>query len=248
MLRMKKFLLNLLLIFITIYLSSIAYSVIQKIHYYPECKNYTYEERKNFLSKITYIHGSIVDIKDNTIEVYVNYSPRNRWKCAQMESPYEDYLGTTKKTYSVNYNTNTPIYSIYEKIGSSVPNDHTPRQNPSPTVQIPSKDEFINASYSKDNLTIGYRIAVLASKPVLKENSFDAGLVLIYPERDITYSAILFLTILMIIGIGGYYAIETISNILYYLTKNKNINLVITIIRPIIVIGFFIWYFLSHYT
>lgn len=250
MVKSKHFLLSLILIFlctICIYLTTISYRIIQKLQFYPECKNYSYEERKNFLSKITYIHGTITSIKDDKIEVYVNYNPRNRWKCSQMESPYKDYLGFTKKTYSVYLNHSTPIYSMYEPISESVPNDHTPRKNPSPEVGIPSEDEFMSESYKKEDLIIGYRVAVLASKPVLKQDSFDADLLLIYPERDITYSGILFIIIFIMIGLGGYYTIEIITNIFFYITKNKNINLFATIIRPMIVVGFFVWYFLSHY-
>ncbi len=248
MVSSKNILLIFILLPICIYLTATSYGILQKVQFYPECQNYSYEERKNFLSKTTYIHGTITAIKDDKIDVYVNYNPRNRWKCSQMESPYKDYLGATTKIYSVNLNQNTPIYSMYEAISTSIPNDHTPRQNPSPEVQIPSENTFTGLRYKKEDLTIGYRVAVLASKPVLKENLFDAELVLIYPERDITYSAIITIIIVIIAGIGSYYTIEVITHILYYFTKNTNILLFSTVIRPVGAIGFFIWYFLSHYT
>ena len=235
------------LLLVSLYITFISYSTIIKLNYFPECRNYSYEERKNFLSRITYIHGTITKIDDNNIDVYVNYNPRNRWKCSEMQSPYEDYIGTSKKTYSVYIDQNTPIYSIYSPIGNRVPNDHTPRENPNPEAQIISEDQLTGISYTKQDLTIGYRVAVLSAEPILKKDKFDANLILIYPERDITYSGIIFIAIFMIIVIGGYYTIEIITNIIYYITKNKNINLVSTIIRPMILIGFFIWYFISHY-
>ena len=213
----------------------------------PICQSHTIESREKILQNTPYVHGRVTNITDTEISIHTNFRHLNRLKCTSMQAPYRSVLGSIQKTYTANISSETSIVPITDSRAYLVPNDHTPGVLTDPQEILYQLNTIPIETLELNEIQRDDRIVLVGPSPILQQDSFEARLIFVYPNRIQTYGTISDIVLVALIILMVSFFVEIIIHIFglkYTVIQKRPWG---SYSRLLIIGGLAVWYLSSYY-